>query len=634
MTRVRHLARAVSSALIVVVLVLVPAVAAAASTLPARPVAQAPTDPGPSQPHPVPAPTPGPPPVPGPGHTQEPPTPRHPHPAPLTPAGLPPPSGLMPPACKVEGFSCDDATFGIGDLLDVPGLVVNAISGFLGTLLEQVIKPVRELLADTLLATPDVTRQPDVRRLWSAVLGIAGAVYVLFVTAGGITVMGYETVQARYSLKQIAPRLLLGMAAAATSLTVMRKAIDLSNALAHSIMATDLSDAARGTVERILPFASPGAKLYLQFLALIAVCLVLATLIGFFVRTAVMALLAVCAPLALACHAHPMTDPIARLWWRALAGCLIIQVAQSMTFVLGVKLFFAPGAVALGLPKADQLGSSLAGLALFWVLFKIPGWALQIILRGSPAGHLRAPAGVRMLKSLAMYRLMGSYLPSRFPSGRRSAGGNPGPGRGSGGLAPPARGPGGGGPGRGGGAPGDGRGGHPPGQGSGNGPRPSGLGGTAVAAPVGNPPAPGPTGAAPVRRARMATAPTPAARVAPGPSGMRRQSPPGRGAALGLRAPRVPTAATRPVPARRAERPPASATNRPDPGARPSRPARHEQPGRHAQSTSPSPPAARPTPAPRTRQLTLPIPAERVRPRPPRPMQLRLPLEQPRRNSP
>ncbi|MGN5380508.1 hypothetical protein ACQ4WX_35335 [Streptomyces lasalocidi] len=201
-------------------------------------------------------------------------------------------------------------------------MIVNAVTSFLGMLIEQVMKPTREFLADTLLATPDVTQHADIKRLWNWTLGTTAGIYVLFVTAGGITVMGYETVQTRYTLRQIAPRLLLGMAAAAASLTVMGKAIGLSNALAHAIMASDLSDAGQGMVERVLPFTlfgTPGLQLYLLILAIVTTALVLAVLIGFLVRVAVMALLAACAPLMLACHAHPLTDPVARLWWRGLA---------------------------------------------------------------------------------------------------------------------------------------------------------------------------------------------------------------------------------------------------------------------------------------------------------------------------
>ncbi|MCX4458230.1 hypothetical protein OG585_37520 [Streptomyces sp. NBC_01340] len=520
-------------------------------------------------------------------------------------------------------------------------MIVNAITSFLGMLIEQIMKPVREFLADTLLATPDVTQHADIKRLWTVMLGITAGIYVLFVTAGGITVMGYETVQTRYALKQIAPRLLLGMVAAATSLTVMGKAISLSNALAHAITATDLSDAGQGMVERVLPFAlfsAPGLKLYLLILAIMVIALVLAVLIGFLVRVAVMALLAVAAPLMLACHAHPLTDPVARLWWRALAGCLVIQVAQSMTFVLALELFFAPGAATLGIPKADQLGTTLAGVALFWVLFKIPGWTLQVVLRGTPVHHPHAPTGVRMLKHLAMYRLMDHYLPGlSLVRRRRGGGGGAGSGLGRGGPS----GGGSGRPARGGGGPGGSR---PPAAGPGcGGVRGRGQAllarGRAVVAGPG-----GPLGAAGQPASGAAAGPSRrhAAAVAPGVAAPSGQTPQRRrpGVAPFVRTPRGPLAVIHPAQARRVRQLalPVTVPRAPTRPARstqlwlPIRAERAPTPPPAALAVSATPPAAaRPAAAARARQLALPVSARRVRVRPPRPMQLRLPLEPPRR---
>ncbi|WP_307519962.1 hypothetical protein [Streptomyces umbrinus] len=519
-------------------------------------------------------------------------------------------------------------------------MIVNAVTSFLGMLIEQLMKPVREFLADTLLATPDVTKHADIKRLWTAMLGITAGIYVLFVTAGGITVMGYETVQTRYALKQIAPRLLLGMVAAATSLTVMGKAIALSNALAHAIMATDMTDAGQGMVERVLPFAlfgAPGLTLYLLLLAIVMIALVLAVLIGFLVRVAVMALLAVAAPLALACHGHPLTDPVARLWWRALAGCLAIQIAQSMTFILALKLFFAPGATTLGIPKSAQLGTMLAGLALFWVLFKIPGWTLQVILRGTPIQNPHAPTGVRVIKHLAMYRFMDHYLPGVNQLRR--------PGRGGGGAGP---GLGRGGPGGGGGRPGPGGrgGGRPsrpgpgPGRGPGGGVRGLGRGWLARGRiALGRPGRPGPAGGAgpagPATRHRRragalgGTHPAPATTGTPGATPL-------------VRTPRGPRAVIHPAQARRLRQLalPITAQRTPARSPRPTQmwlPIRADRvppppaPAGTRPTTPPSRPAPTRAPVPRARQLALPVPARRVRVRPPRPMQLRLPLEPPRR---
>ncbi|NUS84365.1 MAG: hypothetical protein HOY75_16895 [Streptomyces sp.] len=521
-------------------------------------------------------------------------------------------------------------------------MIVNAITSFLGLIVEQIMKPLRELLADTLLATPNVTKHADLKRLWTGAMGITAGIYVLFVTAGGVTVMGYETVQTRYALKQIAPRLLLGMIASATSLTVMGKAIWLGNALSHAIMGLGMADAGQGLIERALPFSlfgAPGLKIYLLIISILMIALILAVVIGYVVRVAVMALLAVSGPLALACHAHPLTDPVARLWWRALAGCLVIQVAQSMMFIVALKLFFAPGATALGIPYSDQLGTMLAGVALFWVLFKIPGWTMQVVFRATPIHNPHAPTAVRILRHLAMYRLMDRYLPGMSLLGHGRGGGRPGGGGGGlpgrGGIRPPGPRPGGGwlrtvsgrGP-----TPRPASGlarasrvsAAPAGSAAPRGglatPVASGVGGLAVA-PAAMRLAQGSAQGAPSGRPRVsaapASSPTPSVkgpRTVMHPSQARRK----QQLKLSVAAQRVPRWPPRPVqtwlPIRADRVPRAQAT-----------------PRSLSFPSSARPPMGQVGPRVRSRQLALPVPAERVRLRPARPAQLWLPLEPPRR---
>ncbi|MGH1555526.1 hypothetical protein ACRAWF_38070 [Streptomyces sp. L7] len=102
-------------------------------------------------------------------------------------------------------------------------------------------------------------------------------------------------------------------------------------------------------------------------------------------------------------------------------------------------------------PSPTSWARCLAGLALFWVLFKIPGWAPP----GCPARH--SPSTTRMplpecgcSGHLAMYRLVDHYLPglrlraSAAPAagaaGRVSALAGGGPGSGGGGGGRPGRG--------------------------------------------------------------------------------------------------------------------------------------------------------------------------------------------------
>jgi hypothetical protein len=622
---------------VIVTVMLGPLTTAAASAVPRLPAA--PSAPGGPEPRPVPglsAPSPDPAPAipePTPGPL---PAPGHPPPRPEQPSAPEPTPGPTPSACKAGGFPCDkDTSWGIGNLLDIPGMIVNAISSFLGMLVEQIMKPLRELLADTLLSTPDVTQQADIKRLWTNSLALAVGVYVLFVTAGGITVMGYETVQTRYALKQIAPRLVIGMVAAATSLTVMGKAISLANALSHAVMGTGLSDGGKGLVERVLPFALfglAGLKLYLLVIIIVMVVLILAVLIGYLVRVAVIALLAVAAPLALSCHAHPVTDPLARLWWRALCGCLAIQVAQSMTFIVALKMFFAPGATVLGFPRPSQLGTSLAGLALFWILFKIPGWCLRVVFRSTPVS-LSTPAPLRMLQSVALWRLLNRAVPGA--AGLRRRGGGPAGGRTG------SRGPAGGGP-PGGRRAGSGRGGAGGGGGGGGGGGSRGV--------PGSPWAPGGPAGFAIRRGRALIARGRGAWGGPVQTPQPTSGAPGTGVGPGLgggvgQHGQGPRAVIHPAQGRRRQQSVLPIRARRVP-ARPRRPAQLRLPitaqraprvariaPRALPRPAPTPPPAATPPTPTTtrrgRQLALPVPAAPVRIRPARPIQLRLPQDPP-----
>ncbi|MGP4115028.1 hypothetical protein ACTWP5_29515 [Streptomyces sp. 4N509B] len=408
--------------------------------------------PGQPEPQPVPGPSPAAPqaesdggePSPSPGVSPDPDDP--PKPEPNAEAEAEPASpGPSPPAHEVEEWIETEpgggGLFGFfGGLFDIPGAIadalVEAVTGFLGSLIQAAMEPFLELLGQTLLATPQVTDNQTLVEMWRASLGLTMAAYVLLVMAGGLTLMGYETVQTRYALKQIAPRLVVGVVAAALSLPLMERAIDMANALSAAIMDQKLDDTGRGIAEMLLGgalsdlllSAAPlGGMLHLAILTLVLLVLVAGVLVGYLARAAMVALLAVSAPLALACHGLPQTEGVAKLWWRALGGCLAIQLAQAVTLAVAVRLYFAPGNTILGHPHPGQLETLLSGLCLFWVLWKIPGWTVQVILRGTPATPPHAPAPLRILRSAAIAMLIHRYL----PPGRGAAAGRRG--------APPAR---------------------------------------------------------------------------------------------------------------------------------------------------------------------------------------------------
>ena len=268
---------------------------------------------------------------------------------------------------------------------DVPGQIEKAIDTWFGNLVKSALEPVLRLIGNTLLSSPDVSNV-RIAQIWSGVLITANTLYVLFVLAGAVIVMGHETVQTRYSLKDIAPRLLLGAVASNASLWAISQTVSLGNALAAGLTNGKLSAEGIGSrltsmiVDKIF-LPSGVTQLFLVLLGGAVAVLGIALLVTCLIRAAVLLTLTAGAPLALACHALPQTDPLARLWWRAIIGCLATQVGQALVLIICVQVFFDPNADdILGLPSGGGLVDLLLCLVLLFVLIKIPIWTTRIVL--------------------------------------------------------------------------------------------------------------------------------------------------------------------------------------------------------------------------------------------------------------
>ena len=293
---------------------------------------------------------------------------------------------------------------------DIPGQVEAAINGWLGNLTKAVLTPVLAMIGQSVLATPDLTGG-RIEQLWDVTVGLTDCCFVLLVIVGGMLVMGYETVQTRWAAKAIGGRLLFAFLAANCSLLIVRQLLSLVNALTAAIFAQDVSAAGIGaklTGAIIDSVFLPGSvtNIFMVLLGLVLAVLSVAVLCSFILRTVCLLLLVVVAPLILACHALPMLDSAARLWWRAVGAVFAIQILQSMTLMLMIQVFFDPAADVFGLPTASGLMDLLVSCALFTILLKIPAWARHAALgRGSSGGGL-----VRTVVRAATFAAAGSAL--------------------------------------------------------------------------------------------------------------------------------------------------------------------------------------------------------------------------------
>jgi len=333
-------------------------------------------------------------------------TPTSPLSEPATPPGIvlvpTPPVSAQPPA--PSGGTISTGGSGCG-LFDVSCHVTSAINGWFKGLVTSALNPVLSLLGHTVLATPDVTGPGRVRELWGGVAGIANTIVVLFVIAGGAIVMGHETLQTRYAAKDIAPRVVIAVIAANASLAVAGIAISLVNSLSTALLGPGVNPSnATGVLTQLVTGSLASGGIFLVLLGLVAAVLGLVLLAVYVIRVALLILLIAVAPIALTCHALPQTDGLARLWWRAMAGLLAIQVGQAVVLITALRVFFAPGGhTTLGLTSSGGLVDILVAICLLYVLIRIPGWVSKAVFAGT--GHTPGSAA-RAVKTVVVYKVL------------------------------------------------------------------------------------------------------------------------------------------------------------------------------------------------------------------------------------
>ena len=324
------------------------------------------------------------------------------------PAGvqLGPPSTSSPATTLAPGAPAPQPGAGEDSpgFFDIGGRVRKAVNDWFRDLVTSALDPVLDLLGRTVLATPEVTGQGRVRELWGVSAGMANAFFVLFVLAGGVIVMAHETLQSRYSAKEIAPRLVVGMVAANASLAVAGLAIEAANGLSAAFLGQGVEPANATGAMRLLVLSSlNGGGIFLVLVGLVAAVLALVLLAVYIIRVALVVVLVAGAPVALACHALPQTEGVAQLWWRSLLACLGIQVGQSLVLVTALRVFFdSGGRETLGLSVGGSLVDLLVVICLLWLLLRIPVWASRAAFNRRPSST------VRLVKSYVVYKVLRS----------------------------------------------------------------------------------------------------------------------------------------------------------------------------------------------------------------------------------
>ncbi|GLI00653.1 conjugal transfer protein TrbL family protein [Phytohabitans aurantiacus] len=291
--------------------------------------------------------------------------------------------------------------------------VVEILNRFLDWVCEQILASFDAVLGAItgfLLITPNVTGMPQVQALTGRATWVVDTVFVLaFVTAGILVMISGGDENSRYTVKDLAPRLVVGFVSAHFSQLLCGMAIDVANGLTEAL--SDPSHGSDGAFVAIKThvYAASSDKsglpaMLFAIVALLITVLLAMTAFSLVVRFSTLLVLTAAAPLALACHALPQTDGIARLWWRSYAGCLATPVLQAMMLQAGQWMLLDPQYMKPALGKFLDPGpifNLFVVMVLLWYTVKIPGLIGRYMSQsGSNTSFLGAAVRVVVVQQL------------------------------------------------------------------------------------------------------------------------------------------------------------------------------------------------------------------------------------------
>jgi len=310
-----------------------------------------------------------------------------------------------------------------------------------------IIKVLWGLLSTTAFTTPDVSTLPQVVDLTTTSVLIVNACFVLAVITAGIVVMTSGSVQSRYGVGELAPRLVVGWIAANFAIPICQYLVQLANALTRAFTGDGVT--AQGSLGQLQQVTvdglnNPASAFLAVIIGLIIAALTGMLLVTWIVRLSVLVILVGISPVALACHATPFTDGVARLWWRGMLGTLATVVLQALTLHTALSVFLDPNAnlQQLGIPH-DPIGTFnlFIVMCLLWVVVKIPGLMRRYVTKGggpNVVGLMLRMVVVQQLTGLLrrpLRRAAGAATGRAGGRGRGNRGG--GGGGGGGGTNPP-----------------------------------------------------------------------------------------------------------------------------------------------------------------------------------------------------
>ncbi len=228
---------------------------------------------------------------------------------------------------------------------------------------QHVFTPITQSSLNFLTQTPPAGTYANatVVSLWSYTRDVASLGFVVILVVSGYSMMiGHATATPFADALRTLRDAELGLLLANTSLWWAALAIDLGNSLVGGIGAVILPDVASNG------FA--GSALETILLGIVYLILGILLVLQMLMRLALLDILLIVAPLAVLVGVLPAGRHWARLWTDLFVGTLLTQFVQILVLRLGTGLL-----TQLVPTLADSVLTFLAGIAVLWLVLKVPG---------------------------------------------------------------------------------------------------------------------------------------------------------------------------------------------------------------------------------------------------------------------
>ena len=236
-------------------------------------------------------------------------------------------------------------------------------------------------MSDILTGTPpDLTYAHDlVQQAWMVVWAITSAALVVILGWMGLNFIISEHLGRQHAgWREMVPRLVLGLVAAASSLWWCALVIDVADAvsgfIAFSLNVTpgDMLRSTLSTLMTAVQAGSVGMALLLAALYLVYGFFVLYVIVQMILRLALIDILLALAPIALGLWILPHTAGWGRQWLRLFMTTVFQQAIQLIALALGFGFLREFAAIAAFEPVQDLIWKLLMSLAFVYMATRVP----------------------------------------------------------------------------------------------------------------------------------------------------------------------------------------------------------------------------------------------------------------------